>query len=320
MIPSIDLDLGAPPAARWPAPLTAHTADARALVDFYLRDLGAGRLESWEPLIEAYRATFVAPELRAELDAVARAIGRSPTEALVANIYYDAFRVLMGCTAFAVDTPTGPIHARNLDWWTDRGLLSRATWIVRASGGRAVGPYSTVGWPGFIGAFSGVAKGRFAITMNAVLSEERAEPRASIAFLIRDVLETAKSYGEAVERLTRTPIAPDCLLLVTGVRQGEMVVIERTPTRGTLRSPEKGLLVVTNDYRLGPSRGTMHGELTTTSCARFDRAAKLARERRPTTAGECMGILSDKQVKMGITVQHMVMRAATGELVVELPR
>jgi len=133
---------------------------------------------------------------------------------LLANLYYDAFRILIGCTAFAIDAPTGPIHARNLDWWAPNRLLTSTTWITAFEYG-AMGPFETVGWPGMIGAFSGIAKGRFAVTMNAVVSREPAEPAASIAMLIRHAFETCADFDAAVALLSATKITADCLLLVS---------------------------------------------------------------------------------------------------------
>lgn len=42
-------------------------------------------------------------------------------------------------------------------------------------------------------------------------------------------------------------------------------------------------------------------------------------ERKPTTAAECFALLTDPGVQMNITVQQMVMCAATGLIDVRLP-
>jgi hypothetical protein len=96
------------------------------------------------------------------------------SDVALSNLYYDALKVVLGCTAFAVDAGEATLHARNLDWWTKNAALARYTTVCHFIGG-AGGPFTTIGWPGFVGAFSGVAPGRFAITLNAVLSLERAQ-------------------------------------------------------------------------------------------------------------------------------------------------
>lgn len=334
MPPTITLDLSLAPAERW-RELAPYVDVARALVDSYLRDLGVpgeSAIASWTEMLDDYRSSFVRSDLAEEMDAIARMIGRSPHAVLVANLYYDLVRSVIGCTAFAIDSPKGPIHARNLDWWTEEQavavpsmaarpvrLLADGTVVIRVRGASA-GPFETVGWPAFVGVFSGVAKGRFAVTLNAVLSDERTPAAASVALLLREVFERCPTYADAVRVLSDTPIACDCLLLVTGVRAGELVVIERTPSRAAVRGPENGVLVVTNDYRAMPrAHATGGDELARTACVRFDRARARALAEHPDDAATCLSILGDPEVRMGITVQQMVMHAASGALDVRIP-
>jgi hypothetical protein len=230
-------------------------------------------------------------------------------------------KFVLGCTAFAVDTDHGPLHARNLDWWTENRLLARSTVAVHMHGAPA-GLFHLASWPGFIGALSGVAPGRFAISLNAVLSDEPPAFAPPITFVLRSVFETARTFTEAVDRLVATEIASDCLLLVTGTAPGEMVVVERTPTRAAVRHPDKGRLVVANDYlALSPSsaEGGAEQELQRTSCGRFERTSALLADHVPQTAAECFAVLTDPSVRMGITVQHMVLSAAKGLLDIQLP-
>jgi len=316
MVPRIDIDLAQRPGQRW-ATLGPHVEGARQLLECYLRDLGA--LATYAPLIESYAQAFVSSEHREEIASIARMVGRPEPEVLLGNLYYEAFRQLIGCTAFACDTPDGPIHARNLDWWTDDRILARLSCIVRVQGATA-GPYELVSWPGFIGALSGLAPGRFAISLNAVISSEPPALAPPVVLLIRRAFETCGSFAEAISLLERSPIAADCLLLVTGTKSGEMAVIERTSTRSAVRGPEDGFVAVTNDYRRLDAAGSVSGNhLQETACGRFDRATKLLRDGLPRDSATCLGVLGDQAVRMSITVQQMVMRPRTGELVVRIP-
>lgn len=318
-VPRLSIDLRADEVARWSV-LRSHAADARALVAQYLRDLAPQpeRRALLLGAVEAYETTAVPSRFRREIDAVAALIGAPRVEVLAANLYYDAFRVLMGCTAFAVDDDEGPLHARNLDWWTEDALLARST-VVCDVQGAAAGPFSMIGWPGLVGAFSGIAEGRFAITMNAVLSEESPTPAISTPMLIRDVLETAVDYDEAKERLARTPIASDCLLLLTGAHRGELCVIERTSTRAAVREVVDGVVAVTNDYRALDAVAPATTVLAQTAETRLECASRRACAERPRDPAAAFAILSDPGVKMLITVQQMVLHAATGRCEVLLP-
>lgn len=317
-VPRIQVDLRRPPAERW-AGLQPYAGDARRLFDQYATDLGG--TTQFHDMIGLYRDTCIEADHAAELYAVAGMIGVLPEDALIVNLYYDAIKFVLGCTAFAVDTDRGPLHARNLDWWTESNMLSGSTLDVHVRGAEA-GPFHLVSWPGFTGALSGVAPDRFAISLNAVLSDEPPAFAPPITYVLRSVFETARTFAEAVDRLVATEIASDCLLLVTGIRPGEMVVVERTPTRAAVRRPNDGRLIVANDYlelsasSVGAGTGQ---ELQRTSCGRFERATALLAEHMPRSAGECFAVLTDPAARMRITVQHMVLSAAQGLVDVRLP-
>jgi acid ceramidase len=315
MLGTLRIDLDAPPDQRWNG-LAAHAAAARALVASYTRDLGG--LERWAAPLVAYRDAMLDDEVRRELAGVARVVGVSDVGVLASNLYYDALKVALGCTAFAAEGPAGPLLARNLDWWSDEHLLARTTLIIEAArGGQVV--YRTVGWPGFIGCLSGVAPGRFAVTLNAVLSSDPPALARPVVLVLRDVLATAPSFAAAVERLAATPIASDCLLLVTGVSPGEAVVIERTPTRAALRRAGDGPLVVTNDYRALTTGAAAVAALAETSCGRHASAMFRVAAEQPRDPGACFAILADPGVRMNMTVQQMVLDAVTGAVHVRIP-
>jgi hypothetical protein len=310
------VDLDAPPRERW-AGLAKYAAPARALLDVYERDLGAQAGAAID-LITAAAHEVLSPETLEELEGVARAIDAPFGRVLLCNLYYDLIKASVGCSAFAVDLPGGPLHARNLDWWTTGGLLRTETLVMDFLRAGAV-RYRLVGWPGFIGCFSGVAPGRFAVTLNAALSDDPAIVAEPSVFLLRRVLDEADDFDAALAALRDTPMSSDCLLLLTGARPGELVVIERTPRRAAVRNAIDGFVFVTNDYRTLGSRDGLVGELARTSCARAARLEEQLKAARPPTEAHAFHLLEDARVKMGITVQHMVLRAATGHCEVRLP-
>jgi acid ceramidase len=222
VVPEIDIDLRLPPERRWEA-LSQWKEAARALLRFYVRDIGG--LESFAPILTSYRDAFVEPEYVEEMHGVARVLDAPEEEVVLANLYYDAMKLVLssssiGCTGFAIDTPSGPLHARNLDWTTAENLLASETLVANFRCGEGEPLYRTVGWPGFIGCFSGVAPGRFGVTLNAVLSDDPPELAAPVSFVLRRALETAPTFERAVAFLRDTPTASDALLLVSGTRRG----------------------------------------------------------------------------------------------------
>lgn len=110
-------------------------------------------------------------------------------------------------------------------------------------------------------------------------------------------------------------IASDCLILLSGINAGEMVVIERTPTRSFARTSDQNWIVVTNDYKQLSGATSVEGNvLQQTSCGRFDRVSELLSTRGCHTPNESFDILKDHRVKMDITVQQMVFNNSNGQI------
>ena len=316
MFQELTIDLRLPPSNRWRLTPT-QCQQARELLISYKADLGLTR-DVADFLCAAAR-DLVRPDHWSEMESLSTTLDLPVGDIALCNFYYDALKVVWGCTAFAVDASDFILHARNLDWWTENAALARYTAVSHFIGGPA-GRFTTIGWPGFIGAFSGIAPGRFAVTLNAALSLERAQPATPVVLLLRTVLEEARSFDEAAAILSSALLPCDCLLLLTGTRSGEMVVIERTPSRHAVRPAQGGFVSVTNDYwRLNANPGVASSELLATSCHRFQRVEGLLRDERPQNPEDCFSYLSDPGVQMQMTVQQMVFRAATGEYWIRLP-
>ena len=320
MIPSLTIDLAQPPEKRWQLS-AAQCEQARELLAFYRSDLALS-CKMRQAIAEEVRRQ-VPSEYWAEFASLGRQLNLPVAEVAILNCYYDSLKVSMGnvfaCTAFAVENANEILHARNLDWWTENGALSRFTTICRFIGGPQ-GEFTVVGWPGFTGVYSGIAPGRFAVTLNAVVSSEAPQSAMPVEFLLRRVLEHAATYSAALRQLCETPIPCDCLLLLTGVKPGEMAVIERTPNRFAVRPSRNGFVCATNEYqKLNMGAGTVSFALSDSCCGRYQRTESLVKARRPQTAEDCFAYLGDSEVRMSITAQQMVFSAATGRQSVRLP-
>ncbi len=315
--PRFTVDLSESPDRRW-RNLAPFASAARRLLSAYADLPQSAAVEAGLDEIEH---SYVSPEHVAELSGIATVLGVDRGVGRRANYHYDGMKLAnsppsFACTAIAIATPDGPLHARNLDWFTSGGLLAKATVVVDFVGGLA-GDFTLVTWPGFAGALSAIAPGRFAITLNFVVSGERFQPGAPAVFALRHVLETCPSFAAARDALMTQPLVSDALLLLTGIAPDDRIVIERTPARAAQRTADgQAPLVVTNDYRALASGGGT-GTLSTTSCGRYDRALELAP--RTFSFGDALAILEDDQVRMGITAQHMVMQASSGRLEVKMP-
>lgn len=174
---------------------------------------------------------------------------------------------------------------RNFDWPDPDDMLQRHTMLENRHTPQAPQmAYDTVTFPGFSGVFTGFSKGRFAVAMNAVLTDEPPKLEgASPAFLLREVLEKCATFEEAVKILSETPLLTSVLFTVASSNgfsnQRDAVVIERSPTRFSIRYPEQvtqrlWVVAATNTTRCLPSL-ELEG-LTDTSCARYDNVMRMA--------------------------------------------
>lgn len=307
VIQIINLDL--PANERWSF-LKDHTPAMNALFQCYLNDLEGAR-ELFETAFPALEK-LIPQAYRDELHFIASLTNYTANDILFANLYYDILKSYFGCTAFAVPIRGSVLHARNLDWHTDDNVLGRHTMVFDFHrNGKTV--FRTVGWPGFIGALSGTRPGSFTVTLNAVLSSDPPQIAYPISFFLRDILTGCSSWAAAKLRLEQTPIASDCLLLISGMNRSELAVIERTPTRFATRMEETHI-TVTNDYRLLENSVTERSILQQTSCRRYDRASMLAEQMKPLSQEDCLRILQDKDIQMSITVQQMVFDNASGSI------
>lgn len=306
----VNLDL--PPNKRWEF-MSNYRKEINALIKCYLHEIND--IELIPLYLEKYKKDKISTSYLEEIKTIAANCDFTEDEVLLANLYYDAVKFAFGCTAFASKSTNGIWHARNLDWWTEDNLLSKHSVILDyQKNGKSI--FKTVGWLGYIGALSGVKVGKFSITLNAVLSEEEPAFEAPISFLLRDILENAPDFKAAKEILELTPIACDCLLLLSGVEENEMVVIERTPKNSRTRKAKDNYIIVTNDYKSFASSGLNENVLQQTSCKRYDKTEALLNQNAPNSVQGCFDIISNQDIKMNITVQQMVFNVKQG--VIEL--
>ena len=202
------------------------------------------------------------------------------------------------CTTLARDEDAAPWLARTLDWPFPG--LGRHVTIARMQG--SAGEFFNVTWPGYVGALTAMAPGRFAAAVNQAPLKRRSTDRrlrpVDIAInavrtyvkvdaippdqLLRQVFETCRNYGEAKTVLERMPIARPVIYTLAGCRAGERCVIERTETGATIHEDTTG---AANDWlhRLpGWEARVGSDELFTRT---YEDAAQRSRNRRELLAG-----------------------------------
>ena len=181
-----------------------------------------------------------------EVEAVAEVLG-------FPGIWFLNSSYQWGCTAVARDEDGAPWLARTLDW-PFHGL-GRHLEVARMRG--TAGEFFNVTWPGYVGALTASAPGRFAAAINqAPLWRRTSKPwlrpydmaanalrtwgirHAPPDHLLREVLETCRDFDEAKRQLESTPVARPVIFTLVGCRRGERCVIERTEEEHSTRSED----------------------------------------------------------------------------------
>jgi hypothetical protein len=132
---------------------------------------------------------------------------------------------------------------------------------------------------------------------------------------VRDALDRARSYRDAVARLSAAPLLAPAILAVAGATAGEACVVERTAGAAEVRRLEGGRLCATNHALSAALEGRSIDYDAGSSVARL---AALSAGRRPGTVRAALAALAPT-VREGLTQHQVVMRAADGLLVVRVP-
>lgn len=262
-------------------------------------------------------ALRVGRQLSSEAKFLAKSFNVDWRSLLIAGLAYDLILATFACSTIALATPSGPVLARNMDFWPER-LLARASAVLNYTRDGAA-QFVQAGWPGSIGVVSGMSlRGRFAIVVNAVVGIERTLWIGFPVLLhMRRVIEEAANYDDAIKQLSDCHLMTSVLFTVVGSENSQRVVIERSPKRSVLRHPEgNGPLFTTNSYRsLNGAAEVVTDIFSGTACSRYDALCDFLgdhRGERNVDDAELLYRLTDPRVIQAITAQHIIFRPAQG--------
>lgn len=280
------------PLVREPYP-ESLIASARALLAGIAEQLRPHPLS--RPAAELVRQRY--PRHAEQIDADARLLGVDAIDLTIANLSYDLFLGLFGCSTVVLATPEGPFVARNMDWlMPDR--------IARAS---CVGPLENgvhAGAVGSTGVVSGQSRHGFVVILNAVLTGKVDLEGYPVLLFLRHLLDTAASFEEAVEMASRTRLASAALITLAGTRNEQRVCIERLPRSYQQRRPHGDEpLLVTNHYRRLDQPHV---------CPRYEFLSRQLRQQPQPKPEELLALLQHPSVRQDITAQHVLASPARG--------
>ena len=303
--PSLILNLDLPPEERIAGASDELIERSRELLAAVQAEISGGK--RWMADAVHLRTGY---RFLAETKANAHRVGVDWRDLTLANLSYELVVGMFACSTIALPTKTGPVLARNMDFWPEQWLARASTLMQFTRGGELA--FVNAGWPGAIGIVSGLSARGFAVVLNAVGggSDISGYP---VLLHLRRVLEDAENFDVAVEWLASERLTAGALFTVVGTENHQRVVVERKPSAFVLRRPiGDEPLVATNDYRLlnASEQGSMP-MLLQTSCSRFEALSQLFSKHRATEEiadSQLLYALTDPRIRQTITAQHMIFR------------
>ncbi len=326
-IPVIDVDLSSD--TSWSSALRLSPCNGSKLLTAFNKQ-GEGVIGSmrWSLLKLSAGAlhSLLGSHYEEEINDLADHFNMPARDVLLANAAYDISNV--GCSTIAAATPNGPLHARNLDWEFPRSLLKKHLVVARMKNGPC-GDYAAVTWPGLFGVITGVAPGRFSITVNFVRSEEESgylglPKRAALGYwpvswAVRRAFDEAKDFNAAVKLLKSEFLLSPVLLTVVGTKNDERVVIERGCDRNALRKATGGEpLLVTNHYVSGKLSDDNVDLEDWDTCERLEALERKTADKQ-VTVDSAFKVLSSSAIFADDTQHQVVMQPKTGQMIVRVP-
>jgi hypothetical protein len=235
------------------------------------------------------------PHHAAQIDTDARLLGVDAVDLTLANLSYDLFLGLFGCSTVVLATPEGPFVARNMDWpMPDR--IARASCVMPLENGVHGGIVAATG------VVSGQSRHGFAFVLNAVLAGAMDREGYPVLLFLRHLLDTARSFDEAVELASHTRLASGALITLAGTRNEQRVCVERTPRTHQQRRPHGDEpLLVTNHYRRLAAPHV---------CSRYEFLSRHLRRHPHPGPEELLALLNNANVRQDITAQHILANPA----------
>jgi acyl-CoA:6-aminopenicillanic acid acyl transferase len=254
----------------------------REVVDFHGRPLGCLLRAVMAPFLLAMHR-HIPRSLRLEMRGVATGASVPYWDVLIFNCFDDLLHGLwllppllakvpfvgnrFACSSFALTSESTAhgelLHGRNLDYEVVNGYLASDGAVTRALKTNLVVlecepseglPFLSVGWPGFVGAVTGV--NRAGLSLACLTSTVNGETPNGLALplLYRQILERAGSLDDAERLLRDTRRTIGNNLLIASAAEDDARVFELSPHGVAVRRTRNGRITTTNHF--------VHDEMT----------------------------------------------------------
>ncbi|XP_020791545.1 N-acylethanolamine-hydrolyzing acid amidase [Boleophthalmus pectinirostris] len=235
--PTVNISLDEQPEVRWKPLSLSFDPD-------YLKNASAQVIDStvprWvhqavKPIVLALEK-YIPQPYAGEIRGIAEHVGGSLSDAIILNFAYE---VSAFCTSIVTQDQNGNVyHGRNLDY--PHPVLRNLTINVNFFKKGKVA-YQGTSFAGYVGLWTGQSPNKFSVSGDQRGSEHWWNwwknwvsaflfRRSPVSWLMRETLENAEDFLDAVSRLSKVPIITGVYYIVGGVQAGEGMVITRDRT------------------------------------------------------------------------------------------
>ncbi len=245
------------------------------------------------------------PEHLAEIRALAAAIPISEGDAMLDNTFLDLMPTV-ACSTITLPADASPDHvarfARNLDF--DSFDIADKNSVVLVYHPTGCYSFATIGWPGMIGAVSGMNEFGLTLSNMEVPRGMGLFPRAMpYALLYRCLLEHCKTVAEAIKFLNDSPRQTANNLMLMDAA-GSRAVVEITPEKITVRAGQDKTALISTNHQRGLDTDTAG------KCDRYDYLNATAHQTYGAIGRlQLISMLSRVQ-QTGLTMQSMIFEPA----------
>ncbi|XP_029948514.1 N-acylethanolamine-hydrolyzing acid amidase-like [Salarias fasciatus] len=232
--PTVNISLDEDPEVRWKPLLQVFDVS-------YLKAAAAEVIDStipkWvhhalTPVVEALE-DYIPQPYAGEIQGLASHFGGELSDIIMLNFAYE---VTAFCTSIVAQDKNGHLfHGRNLDYPHSvlRNLTINISFLKKGEVA-----YTGTSFAGYVGLWTGQSPNKFTVSGDQRGSEHLWNwwknivsailyRRSPVSWLVRETLEEAEDFQDAVMRLSKIPIITGVYYIVGGVRPGEGVVITR---------------------------------------------------------------------------------------------
>jgi hypothetical protein len=188
--------------------------------------------------------------------------------------------MLVGCSSFAAwggrSADSTLVVGRNFDFWVgDDFARNKIVAFYSPDRGHR---FASVTWPGMTGVLSGMNERGLTVTINAAKGAPPTASAMPISLLAREILQYAATIDEAMKiaQSRRTFVSES--LLIGSAADGRAAIIEKSPRKTALYSPDGEYLICTNHYQspaFADDKHNMENIATSDSPWRFRRIEEL---------------------------------------------